>query len=118
MSCSKRMTASYYHDQPPNAAERARAQSLVELIDAVDRVSREGAARALLLTGQGRAFSAGADLTALGEGASGSRDAGAWLETSFNPPVEKLRPAGGAYHRRQWRGRRGRLRLMRWRAIS
>jgi 2-(1,2-epoxy-1,2-dihydrophenyl)acetyl-CoA isomerase len=69
-------------------------QTIVEMIDAVDHVRDEGAARVLLMTGAGRAFSSGADLS--GGGAAGAMagsgpiDAGKVLETHFNPLLERL----------------------------
>jgi 2-(1,2-epoxy-1,2-dihydrophenyl)acetyl-CoA isomerase len=59
---------------------------LGEVIDAVDRVRDSGTARVLMMTGAGRAFSSGADLT----GAVGSDDAGAGLEAYYNPLLERL----------------------------
>jgi len=61
------------------------AELMKEVIDAVDRVRDAGTARVLMMTGAGRAFSSGADLT----GAMGS-DAGAALEAYYNPLVERL----------------------------
>ena len=66
-----------------------------EMIDAVDRLRDEGTARCLLLTGAGRAFCSGADLTGVGAGGGASRssgpiDAGKVLETHFNPLLERL----------------------------
>jgi 2-(1,2-epoxy-1,2-dihydrophenyl)acetyl-CoA isomerase len=65
-----------------------------EMIDAVDRLRDEGAARALLMTGAGRGFSSGADLAGGGAGGtpsgSGKIDAGKVLETHFNPLMERL----------------------------
>ncbi len=68
---------------------------IAEMIDAVDRVRDEGTARALLMTGTGRAFCSGADLSGGGAGggsarASGPVDAGKVLETHFNPLLERL----------------------------
>jgi 2-(1,2-epoxy-1,2-dihydrophenyl)acetyl-CoA isomerase len=67
---------------------------IAEMIDAVDRVRDEGTARALLLTGTGRAFCSGADLAGGGAGGggggSGPVDAGKVLETHFNPLLERL----------------------------
>jgi 2-(1,2-epoxy-1,2-dihydrophenyl)acetyl-CoA isomerase len=54
----------------------------------------EHTARAVVLTGEGRAFCSGASLTGGGAGASGTAsrmDAGAVLETHFNPLMMKLR---------------------------
>ena len=62
-----------------------------EMIDAVDRLRDGGGARALLMTGAGRAFSSGADLAGGGGGGgSGPIDAGKVLETHFNPLLERL----------------------------
>ncbi len=66
-----------------------------EMIDAVDRLRDTGSSRCLLLTGAGRAFCSGADLSGGGAGGGGSRgsgpiDAGKVLETHFNPLLERL----------------------------
>ncbi len=67
---------------------------IAEMIDAVDRVRDGGTARALLLTGAGRAFCSGADLAGGGAGGGGGGggpiDAGKVLETHFNPLLERL----------------------------
>ncbi len=70
---------------------------VAEMIHAVDQVRDKGTARALLMTGAGRAFCSGADLAG-GETASAARnplpsgpvDAGKVLETHFNPLLERL----------------------------
>lgn len=64
--------------------------TLAELNDAVARVAASATARALLLTGEGRAFCAGADLAAAGRDYAGSDDRGLPLETGFNPLAEAL----------------------------
>lgn len=67
---------------------------IAEMIHAIDRVRDEGTARALLLTGTGRAFCSGADLSGGGAGGTamgkGPIDAGKVLETHFNPLLERL----------------------------
>ena len=70
-----------------NAFSRSMLEELHQALDAV----RDSPARALLLTGAGRAFSSGADLApAPGEGLDRS-DMGARLERLFNPLVERMR---------------------------
>ena len=60
--------------------------TLEEMIHAVDRVRDERSARALLLTGVGRAFCSGADLSA----GLTPDDMGAGLERGFNPLLQRL----------------------------
>jgi 2-(1,2-epoxy-1,2-dihydrophenyl)acetyl-CoA isomerase len=74
----------------PDKLNALSAQSLSELSHALDRVRDGGTARALLLTGAGRAFCSGADLS-VAHGGGGPIDMGAGLETGFNPVLEKLR---------------------------
>ena len=79
----------------PQALNALHVGVIAEMIDAVDRVRDEGTARVLLLTGAGRAFCSGADLSGGGAGGgdrrgSGPVDAGKVLETHFNPLLERL----------------------------
>lgn len=75
-----------------NRPERLNAmppQMADEIGDALDQL---GDARAVLITGEGRAFCSGADLSARGEGASISGGQGAYraLSKSYNPLMMKL----------------------------
>ncbi|MEA2930416.1 MAG: 2-(1,2-epoxy,2-dihydrophenyl)acetyl-CoA isomerase [Hyphomicrobiales bacterium] len=62
-----------------------------ELREALDRAERDDAVRCVVLTGEGRAFSAGQDLTEERlRGPDGAFDFGARLERDYNPLVERL----------------------------
>lgn len=62
-----------------------------ELREALDRAERDDSVRCVVLTGEGRAFSAGQDLTEERlRGADGAFDFGARLERDYNPLVERL----------------------------
>lgn len=77
----------------PNVLNALDRPTLEELIAALDQVRDEGRARALILTGEGRAFCAGVDLAAAGltdRRAGAAPDSGLVLESHFNPLVERL----------------------------
>ena len=74
----------------PDKLNALSPHSLGELSHAMDRVRDEGSARAVLLTGAGRAFCSGADLSAT-RNDDGPIDMGAGLETGFNPLLERIR---------------------------
>ncbi len=66
-------------------------QTLSEMIDAIDTLRDQGSARVLLLTGSGRGFSSGADLSGDGDATGISPDdVGAILESHYNPFLERL----------------------------
>jgi 2-(1,2-epoxy-1,2-dihydrophenyl)acetyl-CoA isomerase len=71
----------------PRFLNALNGEMVTELIHAADRIRDEGTARAVLMTGAGRAFSSGADLMT---GDLRNDDAGAVLETHFNPLLERL----------------------------
>src|SRR4051812_14638332 len=70
----------------PETLNALGAQTLAELREAVAEAVRIGA-RCLLLTGEGRGFSSGADLAS---GGGLPEDAGEALEKGFNPLIEAL----------------------------
>jgi 2-(1,2-epoxy-1,2-dihydrophenyl)acetyl-CoA isomerase len=70
----------------PDTLNALAAQTVDELRAAVEEIGRLGA-RCLLLAGEGRGFSSGADLAS---GGGLPEDAGAALEKHFNPLVEAL----------------------------
>ena len=62
-----------------------------ELRDALDAAERDDAVRCVVLTGEGRAFSAGQDLTEERMlGPDGQADFGLRLERDYNPLVERI----------------------------
>ena len=75
----------------PQALNALNRTLLGEVIDALDHIRDDGTARAVLLTGEGRGFSSGADLSSGGSpaGAAGF-DAGDVLETYYNPLIERM----------------------------
>jgi 2-(1,2-epoxy-1,2-dihydrophenyl)acetyl-CoA isomerase len=75
----------------PDRLNAFTAQMHVEVADALDELEASGAARVLLLTGAGRGFCAGQDLTerkAIQDGAP--LDLGAAIETHYAPLVLRL----------------------------
>ncbi|HEY1078025.1 MAG TPA: enoyl-CoA hydratase-related protein [Fontimonas sp.] len=79
----------------PKALNAFVPELLDALAAALDRAAADEGVRAILLTGEGRAFSSGADLVAnmthppLGD--DGKLDLGLALETSYNPIITKMR---------------------------
>jgi 2-(1,2-epoxy-1,2-dihydrophenyl)acetyl-CoA isomerase len=82
----------------PQVLNGLTTRTIGEMIHAVDALRDGGTARVLLLTGAGRGFSSGADLSGGGAGTDGAADklppgpvdAGKVLETHFNPLLERL----------------------------
>ncbi len=73
----------------PDVLNAFNLATLEEVTAALDEIVGTPGVRALLLTGEGRAFSAGADLS---DGSAGDTtlDAGAALESHFNPLLERM----------------------------
>ena len=61
------------------------------LAEAMDRAESDSAIRCLLITGAGRGFCAGQDLTERDMKAAGPIDLGSGLETWYNPLVKRMR---------------------------
>jgi 2-(1,2-epoxy-1,2-dihydrophenyl)acetyl-CoA isomerase len=78
------------HPEVLNAVSMDMLGGLAEALDAVD--DRRTEVRCLIITGQGRAFCAGANLQGRGQGEPGGRsNAGAALETAYHPILRRLR---------------------------
>ena len=76
----------------PDQLNAMTPEALQRFIALLDRVRDEGTARALVLTGAGRAFCAGADLHGFAAEAQGTvPDRGAGLEAGHNRVVERMR---------------------------
>ncbi|MGB3722432.1 MAG: enoyl-CoA hydratase-related protein [Pacificimonas sp.] len=67
-------------------------KTVEEMLHAVQKVRDDNGIRALILTGAGRGFSSGADLSGggTGSGGGGPIDAGKVLETHYNPLLENM----------------------------
>ncbi len=82
----------------PDVLNGLSTHSVGEMIHALDAVRDRGTARVLLMTGAGRGFSSGADLSGGNAGAAadssglpaGPMDTGKVLESHFNPLLERL----------------------------
>ena len=71
----------------PDALNALNSQLRGELLRAVKSAARDDAVRAVVITGAGRGFCAGADL----RGGSGERDFRAILASEYNPLIEAIR---------------------------
>ena len=74
----------------PQVMNALSGQTLEEMLHALATVRASGDVRVLLLTGVGRAFCTGADLSVLDDSGDGPPDRGAGLESGFNPVLEAL----------------------------
>jgi 2-(1,2-epoxy-1,2-dihydrophenyl)acetyl-CoA isomerase len=78
----------------PDRLNAMTPRMIEEIIDVVDRSAKDDAVRVLVITGTGRGFCAGADLTGIGPrpvDASGHIDIGPSMEKLFNPMIRKIR---------------------------
>jgi 2-(1,2-epoxy-1,2-dihydrophenyl)acetyl-CoA isomerase len=75
----------------PDRLNALAPESLDRFVALLDRVRDEGTARAVVLTGRGRAFCAGADLHSWEEEAVAVPDRGAGLEAGHNRVVDRMR---------------------------
>jgi 2-(1,2-epoxy-1,2-dihydrophenyl)acetyl-CoA isomerase len=75
----------------PEKLNAVTAEMHAQLRPALDAAERDAVVRCVVLTGEGRAFSSGQDLTeGLPRGADGALDLGAALDRDYNPLVERL----------------------------
>jgi len=75
----------------PEKLNAVTAEIHAQLRPALDQAESDPAVRCVVLTGAGRAFSSGQDLTEnLPRGADGAIDLGAALDRDYNPLVERL----------------------------
>ena len=76
----------------PDKLNAVSRKMIAELKDCWEKLAADGSVRAVLLTGAGRGFCAGADLSDPGRGVSGEgADSGAALDKFFNPVIRIMR---------------------------
>ncbi len=74
----------------PDKLNAVNAAMHAELRPALDAAERDPAVRCVVVTGEGRAFSSGQDLTEDLRGPDGTLDLGTALDRDYNPLVERL----------------------------
>jgi 2-(1,2-epoxy-1,2-dihydrophenyl)acetyl-CoA isomerase len=75
----------------PATMNAAGVDTAAELQHAFRAADADGEVRAIVLTGEGRGFCSGANLSGGGMGGGGPRDAGSSLQTVYNPLVTYVR---------------------------
>jgi len=85
-------TLTLNHPQVMNAVSAGMLGGLSDALDHVEDPAHE--VRALLITGEGRAFCTGANLQGRGDNSGKTADAGALLETHYHPLLRRLRNLG------------------------
>jgi len=75
----------------PEALNAASVKMLKGLTAALDHVERDGSFRAIVMTGEGRGFCSGANLTEIPEEQQSAAGVGSALETAYHPFLRRLR---------------------------
>jgi 2-(1,2-epoxy-1,2-dihydrophenyl)acetyl-CoA isomerase len=75
----------------PDKLNAFTGKMLSELLDAMDRADRDDDVRAIVFTGAGRGFCAGADLSDPDRDRSETADSGSALDKFFNPVIRLMR---------------------------
>ncbi|WP_439683853.1 2-(1,2-epoxy-1,2-dihydrophenyl)acetyl-CoA isomerase [Cupriavidus oxalaticus] len=75
----------------PDVLNAMNADLMRELREGVDRAAADAEVRAVLITGAGRGFCAGADLAARQAGGNGLQDSGQMLRERYHPVILALR---------------------------
>jgi 2-(1,2-epoxy-1,2-dihydrophenyl)acetyl-CoA isomerase len=75
----------------PEAMNAASVKMLKGLTAALDHIQKDGSFRAIVMTGEGRGFCSGANLTEIPEEQQSSAGVGSALETAYHPFLRRLR---------------------------
>ena len=75
----------------PNKLNAVSRKMIAELMDCWEKLAADGSVRAVLLTGAGRGFCAGADLSDPDREGGPTADSGAALDKFFNPVIRLMR---------------------------